>query len=198
MYKVFINNIPVLFSSDKGDGTSTGLASVHFENNTQLTQLLERIPKDGLHVYHDDIELLWSTYKSNYQEISAAGGVVKNTNGEFLFILRNGKWDLPKGKVETGEKLETAAIREVEEECSVFDLIIEKKLPETYHTYTLEDHRILKTTHWYYMTTTWKDKLVPQTEEGITNVEWFAPSKWLKVRENTFPSILDLLDSLYL
>lgn len=46
-----------------------------------------------------------------------------------LLIQRNGRWDLPKGKVEPGETLLQAALREVEEEtgikcvsvqCSVF------------------------------------------------------------------------------
>ena len=51
--------------------------------------------------------------------IEAAGGVVENAQGEYLFIYRNHKWDLPKGKLEKGEKKKIGAVREVEEECGI-------------------------------------------------------------------------------
>ena len=51
--------------------------------------------------------------------IEAAGGLVKNENGDYLFIYRNDKWDLPKGKIEKDEKTKVAAVREVEEECGI-------------------------------------------------------------------------------
>src|ERR1700759_4462521 len=38
--------------------------------------------------------------------IKAAGGMVRNDDGNYLFIFRNGKWDLPKGKVEKDEKVD--------------------------------------------------------------------------------------------
>lgn len=39
--------------------------------------------------------------------------------GKMLLIQRNGRWDLPKGKVEPGETLLQAALREVEEETGI-------------------------------------------------------------------------------
>lgn len=51
--------------------------------------------------------------------ILAAGGLVKNTEDQWLLIFRLGKWDLPKGKLENGETPEAAALREVEEECGI-------------------------------------------------------------------------------
>ncbi|MEK9830598.1 MAG: NUDIX hydrolase, partial [Schleiferiaceae bacterium] len=38
--------------------------------------------------------------------LTAAGGWVKNGRGEVLWIYRLGHWDLPKGKLESGENME--------------------------------------------------------------------------------------------
>src|SRR3546814_3091780 len=51
--------------------------------------------------------------------IEAAGGLVRNQQGQYLFIFRHGKWDLPKGKLEAGETPAEGGIREVEEECGI-------------------------------------------------------------------------------
>ncbi|MBO5844060.1 MAG: NUDIX domain-containing protein, partial [Bacteroidales bacterium] len=48
--------------------------------------------------------------------VPAAGGLVQNEKGEYLFIFRNNHLDLPKGHKEEGENLEVTAVREVEEE----------------------------------------------------------------------------------
>ena len=74
--------------------------------------------------------------------VEAAGGLVFNKDGGILMIFRNGKWDLPKGKLEIGESVEECAIREVQEECGVSGLIIENKIKDTYHTYILEEENI--------------------------------------------------------
>ncbi len=76
--------------------------------------------------------------------IEAGGGVVLNDRGEFLVILRNGIWDLPKGKLEKGEDFATAAMREVEEETGLHGLKMLDPLSSTYHTYNLKGKRILK------------------------------------------------------
>ena len=56
--------------------------------------------------------------------VQAAGGLVENKNKQFLFIYRNNKWDLPKGKIEKKEKISNAAMREVMEETGVKNLKI--------------------------------------------------------------------------
>ena len=52
-----------------------------------------------------------------FKFIEAAGRIVNNNRSELLIIERLGKNDLPKGKVEKGERIEDAAKREIEEEC---------------------------------------------------------------------------------
>lgn len=55
--------------------------------------------------------------------VQLAGCVIKDDSGRVLLIHRNTdrlvQWELPGGKLETGESLEAAAIREVEEEIGV-------------------------------------------------------------------------------
>ncbi len=125
--------------------------------------------------------------------IEAAGGIVKNEHGEYLFIYRNDKWDLPKGKIEKDEKVKAAAVREVEEECGIEVSQLGKKICKTYHAYISREEVVLKKTHWFKMKSVNQDKLVPQTDEGITDVRWFKKKKIDTIIENTFPSIMDVL-----
>jgi len=129
----------------------------------------------------------------NITLIEAAGGIVKNENDEYLFIYRNDRWDLPKGKIEKGEKVKQAAVREVEEECGILVSKLGKKLCKTYHVYISREEVVLKKTHWFKMRSVGQDKLKPQKEEGITDVRWFKKGKIATIVENTFPSIMDVL-----
>ncbi|MFH1296320.1 MAG: NUDIX domain-containing protein [Bacteroidota bacterium] len=46
-----------------------------------------------------DYKLLKKDFKSLFTIVKAAGGLVRNEQGEVLFIHRKGRWDLPKGKI---------------------------------------------------------------------------------------------------
>ncbi len=131
--------------------------------------------------------------KESCQLIKAAGGLVRNAEGEYLFIFRNKRWDLPKGKLEKGEKMKEAALREVEEECGVVIFKNKEKLCRTYHIYELNNKVVLKKTNWYSMTVKGKPKLVPQKEEGITKAEWLNSDALSPILKNTYPLILDVL-----
>ena len=125
--------------------------------------------------------------------IEAAGGLVKNETAGFLFIYRNDKWDLPKGKIEKGEGVKEAAVREVEEECGIKVSKLEHKICKTYHVYIYKGEVVLKKTHWFNMRCKGNEKLKPQKEEGITDVRWFSKSYISTIEANTFPSIMDVL-----
>ena len=108
--------------------------------------------------------------------ITAAGGVLirnHSASPEVLLIYRNGNWDLPKGRREGSESIETCAVREVEEETGASGISTESFLCTTYHEYRENGTLWGKTTHWYLMKTGEKEQeLTPETEEGITRVVW--------------------------
>ncbi len=135
----------------------------------------------------------WDKFCAKHSLIVAAGGVVYNDKDQVLMIFRNKKWDLPKGKLEIGEDIEQCALREVEEECGVSNLKIVNKLQSTYHTYEDHGQSMLKQTYWFKMNTDCINELVPQTEEGITKVEWVHKKDIAKKLENSYTSIKELL-----
>lgn len=114
-------------------------------------------------------------------------------SGRYLFIIRYGRWDLPKGHVDSGETYEQCAVREVAEECNIHGHTIEEVLPPTFHTYLFEDKYILKKTWWYRMSYGGPLVTDPQASEGITHAEWLTPDEIAKIRSNTYLSLLDLL-----
>ncbi len=128
--------------------------------------------------------------------VQAAGGLVRNSKNEYLFIYRVGHWDLPKGHREAGEDLDFTARREVEEETGVTDLEVGEKLGETYHVYTLNGRREIKQTHWYDMFSKGETELVPQREEGITKAAWLSKKNIESCGYKLYPSLRAFLSEL--
>ncbi len=161
-----------------------------------INSLLHEVHKAEFHagvIWNSDLEKLKKAFFKHFKAIEAAGGVVVNEKKEILFIFRLNKWDLPKGKLEKGENLEECAIREVEEETGLVNLKLKKKIAETYHTYNAFGKHFIKTSHWYYITCSRKQHLVPQTEEDITEIAWISQETISKPMENTYPSIKDII-----
>ncbi len=147
---------------------------------------------------HSSPEQFFEIFQSAFLKIDAAGGVVFNCDGKILFILRNGVWDLPKGKVEKDEIILETAIREVEEECGITGLEIIKELPSTYHIYQSEYKKtkgqwIFKETFWYEMKYNGVYPGVPQEEEGITQIKWFAQNELDEVWANTYENLRQII-----
>lgn len=138
-------------------------------------------------------EKKFSEIFNNFKKITAAGGIVFSSQNKILMIFRNGKWDLPKGKNEKNEKPEAAALREVEEECGLKNIMLKDKAAITYHIYETDKNKVLKQTHWYLMKYNGDEKPVPQTEEGISKVCWMSPPEIKKILPGAFSLIQDLL-----
>lgn len=124
--------------------------------------------------------------------IRAAGGLVQNINGDFLFMERNNTIDLPKGKLEKGESDEDGALREVEEETGVSGLEIIRPIIETYHTYTMNGKDVVKRTAWYLMHVEGCPTPTPQVEEGISWVKWMSKQEVTSYIEEGYASVRDV------
>lgn len=118
--------------------------------------------------------------------IESAGGLVCNHNHHILLMFKRGKWDMPKGRVESKQTREECALREVQEETGleIDRLEITGKLVSTWHTTRHQNTRYLKKTHWYLMQYHGDDDdTQPQVEEGIIECRWVHLSDLPDYRE---------------
>jgi 8-oxo-dGTP pyrophosphatase MutT (NUDIX family) len=130
---------------------------------------------------------------SFFKILEAAGGVVRNEKSEILVIFRNGKWDLPKGKIDNRkETIRQAALREVREETGIIALSITGKLLTTYHLYFRKEKMILKPTYWFEMFAESSSKLVPEVKENISQVAWVKKEEIPGILQNTYHSLKEL------
>jgi ADP-ribose pyrophosphatase YjhB (NUDIX family) len=201
MYKVFIDNIPISF--EKEVNLHSNLPNQYFpvlasEKYNSLVKFVHSVDKNVKIVVQSSSPLLTlKTFFSDFKYLEASGGLVYNPHeNKSLFIKRNGFWDIPKGKIEKGEKKEEAAIREVKEECGFNDIELGDLLLETYHTYFAYGKHFLKKTYWYKMSSSEYNNLKPQQEEGITELTWLKKEDWNKIHENTFMSISEVLNAI--
>jgi len=198
MYKVFIQNKPLFFIKKKKSFSFKGILISEQTALSKENQVLELLQNSDLNlaVFSDNVESCFRAFFKDYDWIEAAGGIVQRKDC-FLFIKRNGCWDLPKGKIDPNEKPKKAALREIHEECGIIADHISKLIIETYHVYEYKGRNTIKKTYWYDLEYDGKAKLIPQTEEGITKVEWLKPEQFKKVYKNTYPSILDVLEKYF-
>ncbi len=160
---------------------------------SQISQFAANDEIASLNIYTSNINSLWNLFRSWFREVDAAGGLVWHPSGRYLFIMRYGRWDLPKGHVDEGETPEQCALREVSEECSIEGHTILEALQPTYHSYLFEETHILKKTWWYRMNYNGPMITQPQGSEGITHAEWLTPDEIARIRGNAYQSLLDLL-----
>lgn len=189
MYSIFVNDKPILLTTnvEKEDGFKNYLlSSVHI--GKVIKQLNSSKLKEVRLIGKNDNKLIKKFLKL-LPNVIAGGGKVYNEEGDILFIYRNSKWDLPKGKVEKNETIENTALREVEEETGVRGLEIIKPLDTTYHIFKRHGKYKIKITYWFAMKTKFDGILQPQQNEGITKVEWLSPLETKKALENSYANI---------
>lgn len=197
MYIIYIENRIVYFvEQGKSDSLPNNLVEI-ISDEISLDELLNLCRNTsetvGLYCVSNDPErTIMSIFKS-VKFVEACGGIVKRKN-KYLFIKRHDVWDLPKGKMETGEQPEQTAVREIEEECGIQNPVINHLIGHTFHTYTFKEEFTLKKNWWFALDYTGPKKGVPQLEEGITEMKWLKKEEWDKVRKNTYPSIIEVLD----
>jgi len=213
--KIFIKDIPIIILSDQefikttnydhiyeGDHWDlkvedlTGEVLIKHADSMVIDRFLVFLKQNNLKKLEEitftvhDYQVVIDDIKKDYTIIKAAGGLVLN-EGEVLMIWRFKKWDLPKGKLDKGEKPKNAAIREVEEECNI-KVKAGKRICYTWHTYKQNGKRILKKTYWYRMYCIDDSQMRPQLKENIEKIKWMNEAELREALYNTYPSIRDV------
>ncbi len=196
MYSIYFNNRKLSVCPLKENTNYNSNAVVYYNSNDlntkQLPEFMESNQKINLLVLpveENKIDCVFEKICSEFNQINAGGGLVRNLAGEYLLIFRNGKWDLPKGKQEAGEDIKVTAVREVEEECGIDSLELGNLLCVTHHTYRMNGEFMLKHTFWYNMEYKGDATLKPQTEENIEMCKWVKGEEIAELVKDTYPSI---------
>lgn len=197
MYKVFYNDRLVLLA-EKIENIPDHFQEKQLQSKQELFTFLDDYfrlqPNYDVGVYGYELSSMFNDFKSYFKFVMAAGGLVKNEDN-FLFIKRWGLWDLPKGKVEKKETIERAAVREVEEETNVGELLIHKRIDDTYHIYQSGECWYLKQTAWFFMLARDRHVPRPQVNEGITDVVWLAREQSILALSESYRSLKETLMS---
>ena len=189
MYTIYVGDKPIILTTAverETDFKSFLLKSVKIG---KVIKTLNNTDLQAVHLIGKNPEKLLRQFLKLLPNVVAGGGKVYNAKNEILFIYRNDKWDLPKGRAERQESIEETAIREVEEETCVTGLKITKPLPTTYHIFKRNGKHRIKVTYWFEMKTDFEGELSPQENEGITKVEWLDDEASQKALENSYANI---------
>lgn len=189
MYKIFVGDKPITLSTRTKDKEGVKNYKLNRVLLRRLIRKLKDVDVKEVRLVHKKEHKLLKKFLKKAPNVVAGGGKVYNAEGKILFIYRNGKWDLPKGKAEKGESIESTAIREVEEETGVTGLEIVKPIETTYHVFKRRGRYRIKITYWFEMKTNFEGTLYPQEKEGITKVKWLGKKKTKKALENSYANI---------
>src|SRR6266705_2665739 len=182
--KIFFKDKP-LFLCDTIDETIQPF--IHHDDAVFIDELNAHTVKTMIHEMQQPQVHAGIFYHSDLEELK------KNEENKILMIFRRGKWDLPKGKLDGGEKLEDCAIREVEEETGLKNVKLHSPLTVTYHTYHEGTKYILKQSHWFMMSVTGDQQTIPQTDEDIFEIHWVEQTNINDYLSKAFPLISDII-----
>ena len=166
-------------------------------SNYNVQSMIKEIAKPAFErgiIFHESLQELKEHFFGQFELIKAGGGIIRNEKGEILLIFRRGKWDLPKGKLDSSETIEECAIREVKEETGLTHVELGKPIGITYHTYVEKGTMILKESHWFEMKANSSETLIPQTEEDILEIKWASDDELQECLKNTYSTIKDVLE----
>ena len=189
MIQIFYKEKPIIISDKKSDLKNSLTIDPELLENLDLLKLLTKKKINSIGIFSNEFEIIINVFKKKFPEIIAAGGKVINNKSDILFIYRNKKWDLPKGKAEKNENISQTALREVEEETGIKNLSIIKPLDKTYHIFKRGKTNYLKTTYWFEMKSDYNGKFKPQKKEGITRMEWIGVENLSSILPKSYANI---------
>lgn len=189
MYKIFVGDKPIILTTKVEQEINFKNYLLDTVNVGKVIKELKQSDIPEVRLIDKNRDVLIKKFMKLLPNVVAGGGKVYNQKDEVLFIYRNDKWDLPKGKVESKETIDKAALREVEEETGVKGLKIVKPLELTYHIFKRNGRHRLKITYWFEMKTKYKGELIPQKKEGIAKVEWLNKTRIEEAITNSYANI---------
>lgn len=195
MYSVFIYDKTIYFSKNYKQPAENALVQVKnfIPGDIMMADFQEFLDNTSarsmIFTTQNSVHKIFRSFRESFTCINAAGGVVENPQGHFLMIFKYNKWDFPKGKVDTGETIHEAAVREVTEETGIRHPVITGKLPVVYHMYLSEQGWILKKTYWFRMNVSGVNRPIPETQEGIQQARWLAQEDVKDIYDKTYLSL---------
>lgn len=204
MYKIYYNDTLICLChrvmESIIDTSADDVIKIHYPGRTKfLLNYIDKVEKNRelreMYIFTADLPQLKADFLSLFKIVKAAGGLVLNAQREMLMIYRRGAWDLPKGKMESGETRKMSAVREVQEETGLKHIELIQKLHRTYHIYRSgSGTRVLKPSYWYLMYSD-DTTLIPQTEEDIEKAEWVSLGRYhAEIEEHCFANIRDVVN----
>lgn len=193
MHKVFVGDKPIILTSKVEQEKGFKNYLLDTVNIGKVIKELNNTSLQEVRLIHNNQDKLLKKFLKKLPNVVAGGGKVLNGNNDILFIYRNDKWDLPKGKVEGNETIEKTATREVTEETGVGGLEIIKPLETTYHIFKRNGRHKIKITYWFEMKTSFNGNLYAQEEEGITKVAWLNKKQSTEALQNSYANIKRLI-----
>ena len=193
MQKIYVGNKPIVLSTKVEKENNFKNLMIDSIDIHEVLNLLKKEKYNSIRLIGSDSDELLDSFLKLLPNVVAGGGKVLNSSGRILFIYRNGKWDLPKGKKEPNETIDQTALREVKEETGIKELSITKPLQITYHIFKRNRKVFIKKTYWFEMYSSYSGNLKPQLKEGITKAKWIDPKKLKKVKKNIYANINQLL-----
>ena len=189
MYQVFYKKKIILLTDVFKEGKDFKSFPIKDVKLKKVIKLLNKKNTNSVHLFHKNKDKLLKYFFKLIPTVIAAGGKITNSKSETLFIYRNDKWDLPKGKTEKNEQLPQTALREVKEETGIKEVSINKPLDITYHIFRRNNEYRLKVTYWFDMFSDYEGIFFPQLDEGITDVKWVKKADLEEVKINSYPNI---------
>jgi len=195
MYKVFFNNKLVNLTTNLSLSTDeVPLFFIKYISAEEIIKALKSKTIKQVKLYHPKEEKLMMHFNNRFKTVEAAGGLVNNNNC-FLFIYRNDKWDLPKGKLRKRESIHDGAVREVIEETGIKGLRIDRSIDTTYHIFKGPKKHKIKKTYWFLMSSDYKGQFKPQIIENITLAKWIKIEDIPKLLEKSYKNIKRLINN---
>jgi len=202
MYKVFKENTTFILAKSENLISIDQAVTICIDKPKSVIEILTNMGNNNENnvyiIYCNKYKKTIETIENHFPLRIAAGGWTFKDDNSLLMIKRLDFWDIPKGHIEKGETLEECAIREVEEETGVEELVIHDKIGVTRHLIKRKDGFNLKISHWYRMSSNFDGKLKPQKNESITKAKWieselidkYMSKAWLSLHDFYYEVVL--------